>query len=107
MPFHFIVRFEPRPGHEARFREEMLRSIEASRREAGCVSIRGFESVRDPIVFAICSEWVDEAAFELHAGLPHTLSVLRAAEELLSHPVIGLRTRLIAGGLGAGAGRQA
>lgn len=107
MSFHFIVRFEPRPGDEARFREEMLRSIEASRGEAGCLSIRGFESVREPIVFAICSEWVDEAAFELHAGLRHTVAFLRAAEELLPHPVIGLRTREIGGGPGAGAGLSA
>jgi quinol monooxygenase YgiN len=52
-------------------------------------------------VFAIHSEWVDEAAFELHAKLPHTVRFLQAAEKLLAHPVQGLRTRHIAGGAGA------
>jgi quinol monooxygenase YgiN len=44
---------------------------------------------------------VDEAAFELHARLPHTVRFLAAAKELLTHPVEGLRSREIAGGLGA------
>jgi len=55
-------------------------------------------------VFAIHSEWVDEAAFELHARLPHTVRFLRAAEELLTHPVQGLRSRQIGGGAGKGFG---
>jgi quinol monooxygenase YgiN len=85
------------------FREELLRVNEPSRAEIGCLAVRVFESLREPFVFAIHSEWVDEAAFELHAQLPHTVRFLRAAEELLTHPVQGLRTRQIGGGAGAGA----
>ena len=33
-------------------------------------------------MFAIHSEWVDEASFELHATLPHTVRFLAAAETL-------------------------
>jgi quinol monooxygenase YgiN len=53
-------------------------------------------------VFAVYSEWVDEASFELHATLPHTVRFLAAAEKLLTHPVQGLRLRHIGGGAGAG-----
>jgi quinol monooxygenase YgiN len=67
------------------------------------VAVHEFESLREPIVFAIHSEWVDEAAFELHAQLPHTVRFLEAAKELLTHPVQALRTRHIGGGPGAGA----
>jgi quinol monooxygenase YgiN len=35
-----------------------------------------FESLRQPSVFAIHSEWIDEAAFDLHATLPHTVQFL-------------------------------
>jgi quinol monooxygenase YgiN len=97
MSLHFLVRFEPRAGMEARFREELLLVLEPSRVELGCVAMRVFESVREPFRFAIHSEWVDEAAFELHAGLPHTVRFLEAAKELLTHPVEGLRSRQIAG----------
>jgi quinol monooxygenase YgiN len=33
-----------------------------------------FRSIRDPRLFYIHSRWVDEAAFDTHAGLPHTAS---------------------------------
>jgi quinol monooxygenase YgiN len=102
LPFHFIVRFEPLPGKEAEFREELLRVNEPSRAEAGCLRIDVFETVREPFLYAIYSEWVDEASFELHASLPHTVRFLAAAEKLLTHPVQGLRLRLIGGGPGAG-----
>jgi quinol monooxygenase YgiN len=84
------------------FREELLRVVEPTRAETGCLAIRVFESLREPFVFAIHSEWVDEAAFELHAQLPHTVRFVGAAEALLTHPVQGLRSREIGGGAGAG-----
>jgi len=78
------------------FREELLRVVEPSRAESGCLGIHAFESLREPTVFAIHSEWVDEAAFELHAQLPHTIRFVEAAKELLAHPIEGLRSRQIA-----------
>jgi quinol monooxygenase YgiN len=104
LSFHFIVRFEPLPGREAAFRDELLLVNEPSRAEIGCLSIDVFESLREPFVFAVHSEWADERSFELHATLPHTLRFLEAAETLLSHPVQGLRLRRIGGGAGAGRG---
>jgi quinol monooxygenase YgiN len=84
-----------------RFREELLRVNGPSRVEAGCIKLEVFESLREPATFAVHSEWVDEAAFELHAELPHTVRFLQAAEELLTHPILGQRTRQIGGGPGA------
>ncbi len=92
---HFIVRFEPLPGKATEFREELLRVVEPSRAEAGCLGIQLFESLREPFLFAIHSKWVDQAAFELHTRLPHTVRFLAAAKELLTHPVEGLRGREI------------
>jgi quinol monooxygenase YgiN len=100
---HCFVRFEPMPGKETAFREEVLRVVPLTRAEAGCLAIRVFEAIRQPMVFAIHSEWADEAAFELHAQLPHTVRFLQAAEKLLTHPVEALRSREI----GAGAGSSA
>jgi len=105
LSLHFFVRFEPRPGQEQEFREALLRVVEPTRAEMGCLAIHVFESLGQPAVFAIHSEWVDEAAFEQHAQLPHTVQFIQAANELLTHPVQGLRTHRIAGGSGAGAVR--
>ncbi len=91
MSFHFIVQFEPAQGQETAFRQELLRVSEPSRAEPGCLRMEIFESVREPRVFAIHSEWADEAAFELHAAMPHTVRFLAVAEKLLRHEVRGLR----------------
>lgn len=101
MSLHFIVSFDPKPTDVAVFREELLRMIEPSRREPGCLRIDVFESVRAPYVFSIHSEWIDEGAFDLHASLPHTTRFLSVAEELLGRPVQGLRLRQFGGGSGA------
>jgi quinol monooxygenase YgiN len=95
MSVHVFIRFEPRPGKADAFREELLRVNGPSRQEPGCLALNVFESLREPRTFAIHSEWVDEAAFELHAQLPHTVRFLQAAEGLLTHPVQGLRTQWI------------
>jgi len=99
LPLHFLARFEPRPGKDIKFREELLRVVEPTRAEIGCLAIHVYESLREPFELAIHSQWVDEAAFELHEKLPHTVRFLKAAEELLAHPVQGLRSREIAGGV--------
>src|SRR5438046_1453188 len=71
LSFHLMVDFEPEPT-KAAFREQLLRVIEPSGQEPGCLRMDVFESVRQPYVFAIHSEWTDEAAFELHSSLSHT-----------------------------------
>lgn len=103
MSVHFFVGLDPKPGKEQEFRDALLRVVEPTRAEVGCLAIDVFESVGPPAVFAIHSEWVDEAAFERHAQLPHTIRFIQAADELLTHAVQGLRTRWIAGGTGAAA----
>ena len=103
MSFHFLVRFEPLPGKESEFRQELLRVMEPTRAEVGCLGMHVFQSLREPFVFAIHSEWVDEDAFNRHAQLQHTVRFVEVAKELLSHPVEGLRSRQIGGGPGAGA----
>lgn len=85
------------------FREELLRVIEPTRAESGCLAIHAFESLRSPCVFEVHSEWVDEASFDFHATLPHTVRFIQASEKLLTHAVQGVRTREFGGGTGAGA----
>src|SRR5690348_7863172 len=66
---HFFARFEPRPGKDAEFRQELLRVIDPTRQEDGCVGIEIFESLQEPLTFAIHSAWLDESAFDRHAEL--------------------------------------
>jgi quinol monooxygenase YgiN len=41
--------------------------------------------IRDPQLFYIHSRWTDEAAFERHAGLAHTVRFVERVEPLIGH----------------------
>jgi len=67
---------------------ETLRDVLApSREEPGCLSIQAFRSVRDPQLFYIHSRWKNEAAFDDHAGLPHTMRFVEHVQPLIDHPL--------------------
>jgi quinol monooxygenase YgiN len=87
MEMFIFGRFHARPGHESAVAEALLDVLGPSREEPGCVSIHAFRSVRDPQLFYIHSRWKDEAAFDRHAGLPHTLRFLERVAPLIDHPL--------------------
>ena len=77
MELHIIARFHACPGQE-RAVEAAIREVSLpTRAEAGCLDYQAFRSTRDPALFFIHTRWTDEAAFELHAALPHTVRFLR------------------------------
>jgi len=49
------------------------------------VSFHVFRSTRDPRLFYIHSHSIDEAAFDHHAGLPHTVRFLGRMDPLIDH----------------------
>jgi quinol monooxygenase YgiN len=82
-----FARFHARPGNEGAVAQALLDVVAPSREEPGCLSIHAFRSTRDPRLFYIHSRWKDEAAFENHAGLPHTVRFVGAVEPLIDHPL--------------------
>ena len=90
-----FARFRARPGQEATVAEALRDVIAPTRQEPGCLSVRAFRSIRDPQLFYIHSRWRDEAAFELHAALPHTVRFLERVEPLIDHALDIARTRRI------------
>ena len=95
MELSTFARFHARPGNETAVRDAILEAIVPAREETGCVSIGAFRSVRDPQLFYIHSRWKDEAAFELHATLPHTVRFLERVEPLIDHALDVNRTEQI------------
>jgi quinol monooxygenase YgiN len=70
--------------------------VPVSRAETACLDIHAFRSNRDAGLFYIHSRWRDEAAFEAHAELPHTVEFLETVEPLLTHRVEVARLTRIA-----------
>ena len=95
MELFIFGRFQARPGDEHAVEEALHDVVGPSRAEAGCMSIQAFRSTRDPRLFYIHSRWVDEAAFEHHATLPHTVRFIERVQALIDHPLDVTRATLL------------
>ena len=95
MDLFVFARFHARPGSEEAVAASLRAVVAPTRQEPGCVSINVFRSTRDPGLFYIHSRWKDEAAFETHAGLPHTVTFLERIQPLIDHPLDVTRTEPI------------
>ena len=85
MELVIFARFHARPGQEGAAAEALREVLAPTRQEPGCRSIHAFRSIRDPRLFYIHSRWQDEAAFDRHASLPHTLRFVAGREPLIDH----------------------
>ena len=66
-----------------------------TRQEPGCLSIEAFASRQDQRLFHIHSRWKDEAAFDHHLQLPHTIQFLNALQGLLDRPIDVTRAEVL------------
>ncbi len=95
MEQYVFVRLHAREGQESAI-EEALRGVTGpTRQEVGCLSFHTFRSMRDRRLFYIHSRWVDEAAFQKHAGLLHTVRFLERVDTILDQPRDVTRTEMI------------
>jgi quinol monooxygenase YgiN len=96
MPLYIFARLDPKPGKELQLRDELMRVVEPTRGEPGCVRIHLYEAMGSPLTYFIHSEWVDEAAFDTHIQLPHTVRFAAQVENLITHPLQAVRTKQVA-----------
>ena len=96
MELFIFARFHARAGQEEAVAEALRDTVTPSREEAGCLNIHAFRSIRDPRLFYIHSRWKDDAAFEHHAGLSHTVRFIERVQPLIDHPLDVNRTERIA-----------
>ena len=95
MEMFFFGRFHARDGQENAVEEALQEVAAPSRDEPGCLEFHAFRSTRDPRLFYIHSRWRDEAAFDIHAELPHTVCFLERVQILIDHPLDVTRTAMI------------
>lgn len=95
MELYIFGRFRARPENETAVAEAINDVLVSTRAEAGCLNIHAFRSIRDTRLFFIHSRWVSEAAFEIHANLPHTVRFIERVEALIDHPLDVIRTELL------------
>jgi quinol monooxygenase YgiN len=95
MELFIFARFHARAGQEVGVESALRKVIAPTRREPRCLAIHAFLSIRGPKLFYIHSHWVDEAAFDNHAGLPHTVQFVEEVQPLINHELDTTRATLI------------
>ena len=95
MEIFIFTRFCALPGSERALEQALRDVVPATREEEGCLGIHVYHSIRDPQIFYIHSRWKDEAAFNAHAQLPHTVKFIERAVSLVDHEIKAHRCELI------------
>ena len=92
----FTARFHVHPEFVGAAKEALRARIPETQEEEGCIGIRAINSLRDPQLFIIQSDWVDEAAFDVHAQLPRTIEFVGNMEKMVDQPIEFTRARVFA-----------
>ena len=87
MELTIFARFHSRQGQEDALAAALREVVGPTRAEPGCLAIEAYGSIGDPALFHIHSRWIDEAAFEAHAKLPHTVRFLDRVQPLIDHSI--------------------
>ncbi|MED1864718.1 putative quinol monooxygenase [Fictibacillus nanhaiensis] len=62
---------EAKPGKEDALREELIKVVQASRKEEGCISYTLHESTENPETFVFYENWLDEDVLTRHIESDH------------------------------------
>jgi quinol monooxygenase YgiN len=95
MELFIFARFHARDEQGGALAAALRDVIGPTREEPGCLAIDAYRSTRDPHLFYIHSRWTDEAAFDSHAALPHTVRFIERAQSLIDHELDVTRARPI------------
>ena len=88
-----FARFHAHEDQDAAVAAALRAVVIPTRAEPGCLAINAFRSTRDRRLFFIHSRWLDEAAFETHATLSHTVRFIALVQTLIDHPLEVTRTQ--------------
>jgi quinol monooxygenase YgiN len=75
-----------KPGREDDLKIELLRMVEATRREEGCVQYDLHVGTDQPGSFVFYENWTSREALDRHAASPHLQAFGAKAPELLAQP---------------------
>lgn len=74
---------------------ELLKMVEPTRREPGCLAYRLHQDNADPRVFVFYETWQDLASLERHTATPHYTSYVAAVADALADKSVHKMTEII------------
>jgi quinol monooxygenase YgiN len=91
-----VARIVAQPDKVQQLKALLLRVVEPTRAEEGCMRYELHQSDTDPADFVFLEEWASSAAIAAHMQTPHILDALAKAASLLAAPPDIRRYHLIA-----------
>jgi len=82
-----IATMRAKPGKEAELQDYLLKLVEHTRQEAGCIDYDLLRQQDDPSIFVMYENWTDKAALDQHAQMPYMHALGAALPELLRSPL--------------------
>lgn len=73
---------------------ELLKLIEPTRQESGCIDYRLHQDTIDPRVFVFYENWESMASLELHTATPHYRNYVAAVAEAIVEKTVHKMTRI-------------
>lgn len=90
-----VATIRAKPGKEEDVKKALLKLIEPTRAEAGCINYDLHQAVDDRSVFVFHENWTSRRDLDEHLAKPHLEEFMTVAENLLDEPVdIRVLTRI-------------
>jgi quinol monooxygenase YgiN len=93
--FYVFTRCYAEEGQQRSVEAAIQEVLGPTRQEPGCLKIDAFGSTQNQRLFHIHSRWTDEAAFDHHLRLPHTIRFLETIQALIDRPIDVIRAELL------------
>ena len=94
-PVTVISHIRARKGYEAIVQDLLLKLLEPTRAEDGCIAYTLHQSQNDSKLFMLFQTWASEAHLERHSETPHSAGFRRVAPTVLDGPIAQTRWKKV------------
>jgi len=78
-----VAYLKAKPGKDQELLDGLLKLVEPSRSEGGCIDYHLHRSTEDPLIFMFYENWVAMADLDEHLKMPYLEPLLTRSDELL------------------------
>lgn len=75
-----VARIETNPGHIERVKKELVKLVQPTLREAGCIRYDLHQDNENPAVFVFCENWESRELWQAHMNNTHIAEYAKATE---------------------------
>lgn len=81
-----VARFKAKAGMEEKARQELMKMVEPTRRESGCLNYDLHVDCKDSSTFLFYENWISEIALDNHCRTEHFLHLRSVVDDLFVEP---------------------